>query len=53
LKDQRRFLLFAGLNDGLDQFHVVYVERAKGVFAFERFGEQIACMCQWHKLPVS
>ena len=45
LKDERGFFLFAGLDDGLDEFHVVDVERAEGVFAFERLGEQVFGMC--------
>ena len=49
LEDERGFFLFAGLDDGLDEFHVVDVERAEGVFAFERLGEQVFGMCQWHK----
>ena len=49
LQDERGFFLFAGFNDGLDEFHVVHVKRAEGVLAFERFGEQVFGMCQWHK----
>ena len=49
LKHQRRFFLLAGLNDCLDEFHVVDVKRAKGVFALQRFREQFPCVCQWHK----
>jgi hypothetical protein len=35
------FFLFAGFDDGLEQFHVVDVEGAEGVFAAEGFGEKI------------
>jgi hypothetical protein len=49
LEDQRRFFLFAGLNDGLDEFHVVDVERAERVFALQRLRKQFFGMCQWHK----
>ena len=49
LEDQRGFFLFTGLDDGLDEFHVVDVESAEGIFAFERLGEQVFGMCQWHK----
>ena len=48
LEDQRGLLLFAGLDDRLDEFHVVDVEGAEGVFALEGLGEQVACVCQWH-----
>ena len=48
LKDQRGLLLFAGLNDGLDELHVIDVESTEGVFAFQSLGEQVASMCQWH-----
>jgi hypothetical protein len=41
LQHERGFFLFASLNDGLDEFHVVHVEGAQGVFAFERLGEQV------------
>jgi len=49
LQDERGFFLFAGFNNCLDEFHVVHVKRAEGVFAFERLGEQVFGMCQWHK----
>jgi hypothetical protein len=49
LEHDGRLFLFASLDDGLEEFHVVDVERAQGVFAFEGFGEQVFCMCQWHK----
>ena len=52
LQHQRGFFLFASLNDGLDEFHIVDVESAEGVFAFECFGEQVFSMCQWHKFIV-
>ena len=52
LEHQRGFFLFAGLDDGLDEFHVVDVESAEGVFAFERLGEQVFGMCQWHKFMI-
>ena len=50
LENERSFFFFASLDDGLDQLHVVHVERAESVFAFERLGEQVFGMCQWHKL---
>ena len=49
LEDQRGFFLFAGFDNRLDEFHVVDVESAEGVFAFECFSEQVFGMCQWHK----
>ena len=52
LEHQRRFFLFAGLDDGLDEFHVVHVERAEGVFALQRLGEQVFGMCQWHRFSL-
>jgi hypothetical protein len=36
LEDDRGLFLFAGLDDGLDEFHVVDVESTEGVFALER-----------------
>ena len=48
LEHHGRLFLFAGFDDGLEQFHVVDVESAEGVFALERFGEQVFGMCQWH-----
>jgi hypothetical protein len=33
------FFFFAGFDDGLEQFHVVDVESAKRVFAFQGFRE--------------
>jgi len=36
LENQRRLFLFAGLHDGLDELHVVYVECAEGVFTLQR-----------------
>ena len=49
LEHQRRLFLFAGLDDGLDEFHVVDVERAERVFAFQRLCKQLFGMCQWHR----
>ena len=49
LQHHRRFFLFAGFDDRLEQFHVVDVESAERVFAFQGFGEQVFGMCQWHK----
>jgi len=49
LEDERGFFFFAGFNNGLDEFHVIDVESTEGVFALERFGEQVFGMCQWHK----
>src|ERR1041384_6704750 len=48
LQHQRGLLLLAGLDDGLDEFHVVDVESAQRVFTLERLGEQIASVCEWH-----
>ncbi len=39
LKHHGSLLLFAGLDDGLEQLHVVHVEGAEGVFALEGLGE--------------
>lgn len=52
LQHDRGFFLLAGLDDGLDEFHVVDVESAEGVFAFEGLGEQIFGVCQRHNLLV-
>ena len=41
LEHQRRLFLFARLDDGLDEFHVVHVERAEGVFALQRLRKQV------------
>src|SRR6266567_7310099 len=43
-----RLFLFTGLHNRLEEFHVVDVERADGVFAFERLVEQFSGVCQWH-----
>ena len=48
LEHQRRFFLLARLDDGLDEFHVVHVERAQRVFALQRLRKQIPSVCQWH-----
>ena len=45
LEDERRFFLFASLNDGLDEFHVIHVECAQGILALESLGEQVFGMC--------
>ena len=50
LEHHGRLLLLAGLDDGLEQLHIVHVERAKGVLAFERFREQIVGVGQWHSV---
>jgi hypothetical protein len=39
LQHDGRFFLFASLDDGLQKFHVVDVEGAEGVLAFQGFGE--------------
>ena len=52
LEHHRRLFLFARLDDGLKQFHVVDVERAEGVFAFQRLREKFPGVCQWHKLSM-
>ena len=49
LQHHGRLFFFARFDDGLKEFHVVHVERAQGVFALERFREQVRCMSQWHK----
>ena len=41
----RRLFLFASLDDGLNELHVVDVERADGVFAFQRFRKKVPCVC--------
>ena len=48
LQHYRRLFLLAGLNDGLEQFHVVDVKRPQRVFALQRLGKQVFGMCQWH-----
>jgi hypothetical protein len=48
LQHDRGFFLFTGLDDGLEQFHVVYVESPEGVFSFERLSEQFFGVGQWH-----
>ena len=55
LEHDGRLFLFAGLNDGLEQFHVVDVKGPQRVFALQRLGEQFFGMCQWHKvcLPIN
>ena len=50
LKHHRRFLLFARFHNGLEQLHVVDVEGANRVFAFQCFGKQFSGMGQWHSL---
>ena len=42
-------LFLAGLNDGLEQLHVVHVESTEGVFALQGLREQFARVGQWHK----
>ena len=48
LEHDRSFFLLAGLDNGLEQLHVVHVEGADGVFAFECFDEEFSGVCQWH-----
>ena len=45
LENQRGFLLFAGFDDGLDEFHVVYVEGPDRIFSSQGFGKQLLGMC--------
>ena len=52
LEHDRRLFLFAGLHDGLEQLHIVDVERADGVFAPERLGKEFSGVGQWHKFSV-
>ena len=52
LEHHRRLFLFARLDDGLKQFHVVDVERAQRVFAFQRLGKKFPGMCQWHTISL-
>jgi len=40
LQHHRRFLFLAGLHDRLQKFHIVDVERAKGVLPLQSFCEQ-------------
>ena len=49
LQHHRSLLFFAGLDDGLEQLHVVHVEGAEGVFALQGLREQVARVGQWHK----
>src|SRR5947209_18866593 len=49
LQHHRGFLLLAGLDDGLEQLHIIDIERAERVLAFERLGKQIFRVSQWHK----
>src|SRR5579864_1424676 len=49
LEHDRSFFLLASLDDGLQEFHIVDVEGAQGVFALEGLGEKLASMSQWHK----
>ena len=50
LEHHWRLFFLAGLDDGLRHLHVVHVERAEGVLAFQGLGEQIVGMCEWHKI---
>lgn len=49
LEDDGGFFLFAGFDDGLDEFHIVHVEGTDGVFAFEGLGEELLGGGQWHR----
>lgn len=49
LEDDGGFFLFAGFDDGLDELHVIHVEGADGVFAFEGFSEELLGGGEWHK----
>lgn len=49
LEHHGRLLLLAGLDDGLQQFHVVHVERAQRVLALQRLGKKVFRMGEWHK----
>ncbi len=42
LEHQRRLFLLARLDDGLNEFHVVHVERAERVFALQRLRKQVS-----------
>jgi len=48
LEDQRRLFLLARLDDGLNELHVVDVERAESVFALQRLRKKFSGVCQWH-----
>ena len=48
LKHHGCLFLFASLHNCLKKFHVVDIEGAERVFAFERLGKQLSRVCQWH-----
>jgi hypothetical protein len=48
LEHDRGLVFLAGLDDGLKQLHVVDVEGAEGVFAFQSFGEEVPRVGKWH-----
>ena len=52
LEHHRRLFLFARLDDGLKQFHVVDVERAQRVFALQRLRKKFSGVCQWHTISL-
>ena len=41
-------LFFAGLDDGLEKFHIVYIEGTEGVFALQSLRKQVTRVGQWH-----
>ena len=45
LEHDGRLFFFARLDDALKHLHVIHIKGAQGIFAFERFGEQVRCMC--------
>src|SRR2546429_8237026 len=50
LEHDGRLFFFAGFDDGLEQFHVVDVESADGVFGPKRLGEQVSGVRKRHRL---
>ncbi len=52
LEHDGRFFLFAGFDDGLEQFHIVHVEGSQGVFALEGLCKQVARVGQWHNFDL-
>jgi len=49
LQHDRGLFLLAGFDNRLQQLHVVHVEGADSIFAFECLGEEFSGVCQWHK----
>ena len=49
LKHDRRLFLLAGLDDGLEQFHIVDVEGTDAITALGGFVEDLAQCGEWHR----